>query len=58
MTAKKPPVHTTGQIVISDKNNNMISCDFNEAQKKVNNGWIVKINKSGKKLLKQKKAKK
>ena len=50
--------HDVGTIVVKDKDNNMISCDFAEAQKKVNAGWTVQINKSGKKLLKEKKTKK
>tara|TARA_R110002074_G_scaffold109205_1_gene235578 strand:- start:128 stop:301 length:174 start_codon:yes stop_codon:yes gene_type:complete len=45
-----PPSVST--IVVKDKNNNMISCDYAEAQKKVNDGWTVTLNKSGKKLVK------
>ena len=51
-----PPSVST--IVVKDKNNNMISCDYDEAQKKVNEGWTVTLNKSGKKLVKDKKTKK
>ena len=50
--------HSAGTIVVKDKDNNMISCDHAEAQKKVNSGWSVFINKSGKKLAKKKAAKK
>ena len=53
MALKKAPVHTTGTIVVADKDNNMITCDYAEAQKKVNAGWTVKLNKTGKKLTKQ-----
>ena len=53
MALKAPPTHTTGTIVVADKDNNMISCDHAEAQKKVNAGWTVRINKSGKKLVKE-----
>ena len=52
MALKKAPVHTTGTIVVADKDNNMIHCNYNEAQKKVNAGWTVRMNKSGKKLAK------
>ena len=44
--------HSVGTIVVADKDNNMISCDYDEAQKKVNAGWTVRMNKSGKKLAK------
>ena len=44
--------HSVGTIVVADKDNNMISCDHAEAQKKVNDGWTVRMNKSGKKLAK------
>tara|TARA_Y100000593_G_C4265104_1_gene314338 strand:- start:27 stop:218 length:192 start_codon:yes stop_codon:yes gene_type:complete len=47
--------HSVGTIVVQDKNNNMIFCDHDEAQKKVDAGWTVVMNKSGKKLLKTKK---
>ena len=52
MALKKAPVHTTGTIVVADKDNNMIHCNYDEAQKKVNDGWTVRMNKSGKKLAK------
>ena len=52
MALKEAPVHTTGTIVVADKDNNMIHCNYNEAQKKVNAGWTVRMNKSGKKLAK------
>ena len=52
MALKEAPVHTTGTIVVADKDNNMIHCNYDEAQKKVNDGWTVHINKSGKKLAK------
>ena len=52
MALKEAPVHTTGTIVVQDKDNNMIHCNYNEAQKKVNAGWTVRMNKSGKKLAK------
>ena len=52
MALKKAPVHTTGTIVVADKDNNMIHCNYDEAQKKVNDGWTVRMNKSGKKLVK------
>ena len=58
MALKKAPVHTTGTIVVADKDNNMIHCDYAEAQKKVNEGWTVRMNKSGKKLAKAKKSSK
>ena len=53
MALKEAPVHTTGTIVVQDKDNNMIHCDYDDAQKKVNAGWTVRINKSGKKLVKE-----
>ena len=53
MALKEAPVHTTGTIVVADKDNNMIHCNYDEAQKKVNDGWTVRMNKSGKKLAKQ-----
>ena len=37
-------------IVMKDKNNNMVPCSFEEAQKKASQGWSVHINKSGKKI--------
>ena len=49
--------HSIGTIVVADKDNNMISCSYAEAQKKVNAGWTVRINKSGKKLVKETKKK-
>ena len=49
--------HSIGTIVVADKDNNMISCNYAEAQKKVNAGWTVRINKSGKKLVKETKKK-
>tara|TARA_Y100000310_G_scaffold291457_1_gene319430 strand:- start:51 stop:233 length:183 start_codon:yes stop_codon:yes gene_type:complete len=52
MALKEAPVHTTGTIVVADKDNNMIHCNYDEAQKKVNDGWTVRMNKSGKKLAK------
>jgi len=52
MALKEAPIHTTGTIVVADKDNNMIHCNYNEAQKKVNAGWTVRMNKSGKKLAK------
>ena len=52
MALKEAPVHTTGTIVVQDKDNNMIHCNYDEAQKKVNDGWTVRMNKSGKKLAK------
>ena len=53
MALKEAPVHTTGTIVVQDKDNNMIHCSYDDAQKKVNAGWTVRINKSGKKLVKE-----
>ena len=52
MALKEAPVHTTGTIVVQDKDNNMIHCDYDDAQKKVNAGWSIVMNKSGKKLAK------
>ena len=52
MALKEAPVHTTGTIVVQDKDNNMIHCNYDDAQKKVNDGWTVRMNKSGKKLTK------
>ena len=50
---------TTGQIVVKDKDNNMVTFfDHSEAQKKVNAGWTVVMNKSGEKLTPQKEVKK
>ena len=46
-----------GVIVLADKDNNMKQFKFEEAQKKVNDGWSVKINKSGTKLVKETKKK-
>ena len=40
-----------GQIIL-EKDNNMIHCSYDDAQKKVNAGWSVVMNKSGKKLAK------
>ena len=54
----KPSPPSVPTIVVKDKNNNMISCDHAEAQKKVNDGWTVTLNKSGKKLEKATKKKK
>ena len=51
----KPMPPSVPTIVVKDKNNNMISCGHAEAQKKVNDGWTVTLNKSGKKLVKAKK---
>ena len=52
MALKEAPIHTTGTIVVADKDNNMIHCNYDDAQKKVNAGWSVVMNKSGKKLAK------
>ena len=49
----KPSTSSVSTIVVADKDNNMITCDYAEAQKKVNAGWTVKLNKTGKKLTKQ-----
>ena len=40
-------------VFVRDNNNNVVPCSFEEAQDKVNKGWAVHINKTGKKLAKQ-----
>ena len=50
---------TTGEIVVKDKDNNMVTYfDHSKAQEKVNEGWTVVKNKSGKGLLPKKETKK
>ena len=40
-------------VFVKDSNNNVVPCSFEEAQEKVNKGWVVHMNKTGKKLAKQ-----
>ena len=49
----KPSPSSVSTVVVKDKDNNMITCDYDEAQKKVNDGWTVTLNKTGRKLTKQ-----
>tara|TARA_Y100000310_G_scaffold169948_1_gene170158 strand:+ start:1219 stop:1392 length:174 start_codon:yes stop_codon:yes gene_type:complete len=49
----KPSPPSVSTVVVKDKDNNMITCDYAEAQKKVNAGWTVILNKTGKKLTKK-----
>ena len=44
-------------IILADKDGGTKQFKFEEAQKKVNDGWSVKINKSGTKLVKETKKK-
>ena len=52
MALKKAPAGRD-VVYVTDSDNNTMRCSFEEAQKKVNEGWTVQMNKTGKKLVKQ-----
>ena len=52
MALKKAP-KGRDVVYVTDSDNNTVRCNFEEAQKKVNDGWSVQMNKTGKKLAKQ-----